>query len=215
MFGSVARFLEVTRGSVVKRLKTHGVSSLPQIMTSQNVSDFPKYLAPTRKSQQGNHANKEKPTRKSYQQGKANKEIIPTRKSQQGNHANKEKPTRKSCQQEKNNKEYVPTSRLTPENNHPKRTLGRDCIFEVLKRHTEGVTGSFVNQSNVNTKSEKFSKSITEFKIVSSLSKLGSERKEYRMWQEKLKNAVDQVAIDLREVMDKTEIICWGKAEER
>jgi hypothetical protein len=90
-----------------------------------------------------------------------------------------------------------------------------DGKFEVLKRHTEGVTGSFVNPSNVNTKSEKFSKSITEFKIISSLSKLGSERKDYRMWQEKLKNAVDQVAIDLREVMDKTEIICWGKAEDK
>ena len=56
-------------------------------------------------------------------------------------------------------------------------------------------------------------KDITEYKIIDKLKVLDSDRKEYRSWQEDLKNALDRVDSDLRKTMDKIEITEWGKGE--
>ena len=44
---------------------------------------------------------------------------------------------------------------------------------------------------------------------------MGNDRKEYRNWQEKFKNAIDQVDPELRVVLEKIENVVWGKGEER
>ena len=55
---------------------------------------------------------------------------------------------------------------------------------------------------------------ILEFKVVLQQSKLGNDRKEYKQWQEKMKNALDQVNPDIRITMEKIESEIWGKGEE-
>ena len=57
-------------------------------------------------------------------------------------------------------------------------------------------------------------KSITEHKIIMQQHRLGDDRKEYRNWLEKMKNAIDQVDIDMRKVLDEIDITNWGKGEE-
>ena len=50
--------------------------------------------------------------------------------------------------------------------------------------------------------------------MISNLSKIKDDRMEYRVWTDKLKNAIDQVNTDLREVLEKIEVTYWGKGEE-
>ena len=52
-----------------------------------------------------------------------------------------------------------------------------------------------------------------EYKIIASLDKISSDRKGYRNWRERLKNALDQVDIDLREVVEALEKIKLEKVE--
>ena len=59
----------------------------------------------------------------------------------------------------------------------------------------------------------KYSKPITEYKVIDKLSKIESDRKEYRQWQEDLKNALEQVAPKIRIVLDAIESKEWGKGE--
>ena len=53
-----------------------------------------------------------------------------------------------------------------------------------------------------------------EYKVISNLNKIKDDRKEYRVWTDKLKNAIDQVNTDLRMVLEKIETKYWGKGEE-
>ncbi len=58
-------------------------------------------------------------------------------------------------------------------------------------------------------------KIITEYKIIGAQKQLSNDKKEYRQWQEKMKNAMEQVSPDVREVMERIETTVCGKAEER
>ena len=71
-----------------------------------------------------------------------------------------------------------------------------------------------VKEKGVITTETKEKKNIMEFKVVSNLNTIKDDRQEYRVWTDKLKNAVDQVNADLREVLEKIETTHWGKGEE-
>ena len=60
----------------------------------------------------------------------------------------------------------------------------------------------------------KIKKGILEYKVVSNLTRIKDDRKEYRVWTDKLKNAIDQVSTDMRLVIESIEVTYWGKGEE-
>ena len=53
-----------------------------------------------------------------------------------------------------------------------------------------------------------------EHKIIMQQHRLGNDRKDYRNWLEKMRNAIDQVDIDMRKTLDEIDITHWGKGEE-
>ena len=61
---------------------------------------------------------------------------------------------------------------------------------------------------------DNYKKGILEYKVVSNLGRLKDDRKEYRVWSDKLKNAIDQVSTDTRLVLESIEVTYWGKGEE-
>ena len=68
-----------------------------------------------------------------------------------------------------------------------------------------------VKEKGVITTKTKEKKNIMEFKVVSNLNTIKDDRKEYRVWTDKLKNAIDQVNTDLRVVLEKIETTYWEK----
>ena len=55
-----------------------------------------------------------------------------------------------------------------------------------------------------------YKKGIMEHKIIMQQHRLGNDRKEYRNWLEKMKNAIDQVDIDMRKTLDEIDVTHWG-----
>lgn len=68
-----------------------------------------------------------------------------------------------------------------------------------------------VKEKGLITTEAKQNKNIMEYKVINNLGKIKDDRQEYRVWTDKLKNAVDQVNTDLREVLEKIETTHWGK----
>ena len=69
--------------------------------------------------------------------------------------------------------------------------------------------------TSLTSSGDRGKKIITEYKIIGAQKQLSNDKKEYRQWQEKMKNAMEQVSPDVREVMERIETTVWGKAEER
>ena len=81
-------------------------------------------------------------------------------------------------------------------------------IENKISRLVTGMTNighefSMVKEKGVITKENK--KNIMEFKVVSNLNTIKDNQLEYRVWTDKLKNAMDQINTDLREVLEKSE----------
>ncbi len=55
---------------------------------------------------------------------------------------------------------------------------------------------------------------IMEYKVIGAQAKLTNDKKEYRSWRKKIKNALNQVNEDIVKTMDKIESVNWGKAEQ-
>ena len=77
----------------------------------------------------------------------------------------------------------------------------------------EAVIVNLESKSSSSTGSS-YKRGIMEHKIIMQQHRLGNDRKDYRNWLEKMKNAIDQVDIDMRKTLDEIDVTHWGKGEE-
>ena len=71
-----------------------------------------------------------------------------------------------------------------------------------LKKSEEEIIKTLKEKVSASGGRREYDKPITEFKAISGLTVLGNERKEFRNWKDKLKNALSQVKEDYEELIE-------------